>query len=76
MKALNQALNILIGAAAGVFLGRSAYVVWNFHRHPGLYAVQSAPWYTGILVDGALTLFVLALCLLLKAIVRHHAKKR
>ncbi|WP_335342156.1 hypothetical protein [Pseudoflavonifractor phocaeensis] len=45
-------------------------MVWDYHTHPVLYAVQSAPWYTGILVYGAFTLAVLLVCLVLKAVIK------
>ena len=71
MKKLNQFLNIVIGAFAGVFLGHGIYVVWNYQTNLELYAMQSAPWYTGILANGLLTLAVLMLCLGIKAMIKH-----
>ena len=47
MKKLNHALNIIIGAFVGLFIGYAIYVVWDYNAHPQLYAAQSAPWYTG-----------------------------
>ena len=75
MKKLNQFLNIVIGAFAGVFLGHGIYVVWNYRTNPELYAMNSAPWYTGILVNGLLTLAVLLLYFGIKAILRYRQKK-
>lgn len=69
MKRLNNILNIIIGAFAGVFIGYGTYVVWNFKAHPEVYAVQSAPWYTSILLYGAVTCVIVAVCLAIKAII-------
>ena len=68
MKKLNKMLNIIIGAVMGVFVGRGLYVAWNFKTHPEFYAMQSAPWYTSILVDGVFTLIVLLICIVIKVI--------
>ena len=75
MKKLNAILNIIIGAFAGVFIGHGVYVVWNLKTRPELYAMQSAPWYTSILVDGTFALVVLLICLVIKMIIRNNNKK-
>ncbi len=75
MKKLNNFLNILIGAFVGVFVGRGIYVYWDFKTHPDLYAVQSAPWYTSILVSGAVTLAVVVVAVIAKIIIKKYAAK-
>lgn len=75
MKKANQILNTIMGAFVGVFIGHGIYVIWNFKTRPELYAMQSAPWYTSILVYGAFTLAVLAVCILLKVVLKHCTKK-
>lgn len=72
---LNSVLNILMGAAAGVFIGYGAYTLWDYKAHPGLYAMQSAPWYRGILVYGVVAAVILVLGFVLKQIMRKSAKK-
>ena len=76
MKKLNHILNVIIGAFIGVFIGHGIYVIWNFKTHPELYAMQSAPWYTSILVYGAFTIAVLLICFVIKAIIKHKQKKK
>ena len=76
MKKINKFLNNFMGAFTGVFIGHSIYVIWNYKMRPELYAMQSAPWYTSILVDGVMTLAVLLLCLLLKLGLKYCEKKR
>ncbi|MCD7748698.1 MAG: hypothetical protein LUH42_01450 [Oscillospiraceae bacterium] len=74
MKKLNTLLNAIIGAFMGVFIGHGIYVIWDFKTHPELYAMQSAPWYTSILMYGIATLFVVSLSLIIKVIIREKNK--
>ena len=64
-----------MGAFVGVFIGRGIHVFWNLKARPELYAMQSAPWYTSILEYGAVTLVVLLICVVIKAIIKHEHKK-
>ena len=75
MKRLNSILNTIMGVFIGVFIGHGGYVVWHFKTRPELYAMQSAPWYTSILVYGAFTIVVLLICFVIKAIIKHKQKK-
>ena len=74
MKRLNHLLNIILGASIGVFIGRSLFRWWDYSTHPSLYAMQSAPWYTSILMHGAVTAAIVILITLVKLIVRRHKK--
>lgn len=76
MDRLNRILNVIIGSFIGTFIGRACYLVWDFKAHPEWYAIQSAPWYTGILVSGAATSAILLLCTVLKAIIRYRQKRK
>ena len=76
MKRLNAILNTVMGAFTGVFIGHCIFKLWDHKARPELYAMQSAPWYTSILVYGAATLVVLAVCLLIKLVLKRHEKKR
>jgi len=75
MKRLNAVLNTIMGSFLGVFVGHSICVIWNFKKRPELYAMQSAPWYTSILVYGVLTLAVLLVCIVIKVIIKNLIKK-
>ena len=72
---LNSILNIIIGSVIGIFIGYGLYTLWDYQTHPGLYAMQSAPWYTGILFYGIFAVVVLLLSLLLKWILRKSLQK-
>lgn len=52
LKKLNGVLNILIISLIGAFAGHAIYVCLDNRIHPQVYAMQSAPWYTGILYYG------------------------
>ena len=67
---LNSILSIIMGSVVGVFIGYSVYSVWDYKTHPGLYAMQSAPWYTGLLIYGGFAAAVLILCIILKCVIR------
>lgn len=67
-KKINQILNIIMGSFIGMFIGSGLYKYWHFRKYPYLYAMQSAPWYTSILINGLLTLVLLAVCMIVKVI--------
>lgn len=69
---LNTILNYVIGSFIGVFIGHSIYKYFDYTRNPGLYEIQSVPWYTSIQVNGlAVTLIVL-----IAIIIKFFIKKR
>ncbi len=70
MKKWNNFLNILMGAALGAWLGRAAYLYWEYRTYPGLYAMQSAPWYTGLIIWGIVAAMVILAALLGKLFIR------
>ena len=67
-KKINQILNIIMGSMIGVFVGSGLYRYWHFRKYPDLYLIQSAPWYTSILIQAVYTLILLALCMIVKVI--------
>ena len=66
LKKLNGVLNILIISLIGVFAGYAIYVCLDYRTHPGLYDMQSAPWYTGILYYGIFTIVPLIIAVIIK----------
>ena len=75
LKKINSIINIIIGSSVGVFIGHGIYVLWDYKAHPDLYAMQSAPWYTSILVYGLFTIVVLTMGIMVKLIIRHRLKR-
>ncbi|WP_418746125.1 hypothetical protein [Frisingicoccus sp.] len=75
LKKINGFLNIVIGSFVGVFIGFSIYKLLDYKAHPDLYAMQSAPWYMSILVQGIVTVVVLVAAVLIKMIIRNKLRK-
>ena len=71
MKRLYQILNIFLGCSVGVFLGSCAYRYWDFKAHPDFCAMQPAPWYVHLEVQGLCTA---ALAVILLAAMGHIRK--
>lgn len=67
-KKINRLINIIIFCFIGQFIGSGLYDYWHFRKYPGLYEMQSAPWYTSILANGLFTLLLLTVCIIVKAI--------
>lgn len=63
---IKRILNIIMSSSIGVFLGYSMYEYWHFKKYPGLYALQSAPWYTRIFVHGLFTAALITVCIIIK----------
>ena len=74
LRKLNYFFNIVIGSFIGVFIGFGIYKFWHFKTYPNLYAMQSAPWYTELLLGGALVAVVVVVCIILKLIIRKNSK--
>ena len=55
MKRLYYILKVLLGCLIGVFAGSSLYRCWDYAQRPDFYAVNFAPWYGQLLVNGVLT---------------------
>ena len=69
LRKLNCFLNIVIGSFIGVFIGFGIYKFWHFKTYPNLYAMQSAPWYTELLLYGSMVAVVVVVCIILKLII-------
>ncbi len=70
LKRVNQILNTITGAFIGVFIGHGIYIFWDFNSHPDLYAMQSAPWYTSIVLYGVMMVIVVAIAVVIKLIIK------
>lgn len=69
-RKINNFLNVLIGVSVGAFVGHSAYIIYDYKAHPGLYAMQSAPWYTSIQMYGIFCAVVVGVAVIAKIIIR------
>ena len=75
LKKLDRILNIIMGAFTGTFIGHCIYKYWHFQNYPKLYALQSAPWHTSILLYGFFTLVLLVVCVVIKLILKRKMRK-
>ncbi len=76
LEKLAKILPVCMAAAVGAFVVYGLYVFGEIKARPARYAMQSAPWYTGILLYGAVTAAVLAALWLLRLAVRARLKRR
>ena len=76
LKRIIWFLNIIMGSSISVFIGHGIYVYGHYKKYPDLYAAQSAPRYTGILMYGVFTLIVLAVSFILKIIMNTIIQKK
>ena len=75
LKRLNNVLNIVMGSSVGVCIGHGIYSYWHFKKYPGLYELQSAPWYTSLIIYGAVTFGVIVICTIVKIIIQKKLKQ-
>ena len=57
-KKLYTVLKAVFWCVIGAFFGSTIYTCWDYHAHPGLYALQSAPWYLSIQIHAVFTIVV------------------
>lgn len=74
MQMLNDFLNTIIGSSIGIYIGHVLWRIWDFKTEPEFYAMQSAPWYTSILLYGVVTFIEVLVCVVIKAIIKHKQK--
>lgn len=77
MKKCNRTLNVIMFISVSVTIIRIIvdYIYLNILR-PDVYAMQSAPWYTAGLLYCAITLLLLLICFVIKAIIKYKQKKK
>ena len=72
MKKWNSRLNAAMISAVTIFVTRTIadFIDYKVFR-PDMYLVRSAPWYTASLLYGVITLAIVLVCLVMKAILKH-----
>ncbi|MEG0854806.1 MAG: hypothetical protein RSF82_13095 [Angelakisella sp.] len=76
LKKVNDILNIVMGSFVGVTIGHSIYKYLNYRKYPDLYAMQSAPWYSSILLYFGFTVVVLLICSIVKIIIKQKTSNK
>lgn len=74
LKRLNYLLNIAIGSVISVFIGNALYTYWEYGKYSGLYDMQSAPWYTSIIVRGVAVMVIVFIVIILKCMIKKKQK--
>jgi hypothetical protein len=72
MKKWNSRLNAAMISAVTIFVTRTIldFIDYKVFR-PDMYLVRSTPWYTASLLYGVITLAIVLVCLIIKAILKH-----
>ena len=65
---LQIAMRVVIIASIVILIGSGIYQYMDYKRHPEIYMLNSAPWYTGLLIQGAFTLLIIIVCIIVLAI--------
>lgn len=76
MKRLYATLKLFLGCSIGVFLGRCIYLYFDFKARPDLYAMQLAPWYVDLEIQGIVTAVLTAVLLAVMWLVRKNIDKK
>lgn len=74
MKNLYRILKTLVWCFIGVFIGSSIYQYYDYKVQPGLYEMQSAPWYLSIEIRGIFTAVIVVIILVGMWIIRKKMK--
>lgn len=75
MRRIYQILKVLAASMIGIFIGTSIYQYMDYKRRPGLYALNSAPWYTGIQVMGIFTGVILVVLVAAMWVIRRKMRR-
>ena len=76
MKRLYGILRLFLGCDVGVFVGRCIYLYFDFKARPDLYAMQQAPWYLSLKVQGLVTAGIAGIVLAAMWLVRKKINKK
>ena len=70
LERLDKILNAVIGSFIGVFISHSIYRYFHYINHPEIYEIQSAPWYTSILIYGLADALIVFVAIIIKFLVK------
>lgn len=74
MKRLYNILRTALWCFMGVFVGSSIYQYYDYKRYPGLYEMQSAPWYLSIEIRGMFTVVIVIVIFIVMRIIKEKIK--
>ena len=76
MLKIKRILNAIMSVCLGYYVGHCIFVFWKHYRYPEIYAMQSAPWYTSLWVNGLMVLAIMLICTIAKIILKYIDKKK
>lgn len=68
-------IKYFIFACIGGFVGKSIFAYIHYINHPGFYEIQSAPWYTEILVSLFATGIIILIVFIIYLLIGRKIKK-
>lgn len=74
MKKLYHILKMVLWSFIGIFIESAIYQYCDYKAHPGLYAMQSAPWYLSIQIRGIFTVMIVTAILIVMRIIKNKTK--
>ena len=69
MKKLYDVLKYIIYGSLYVIVFKTGFDFYNYKKYPNVYAYYSAPWYTGALLYGIVSLAVIIVCIIGRKII-------
>lgn len=76
IKKWNSTLNTIMIISVAVTIIRAIVdYIYLIILRPDMYAITSFPWYTNSLLYGAITLVLVLICVVIKAIIRYKTNK-
>ena len=76
MKKTHQFFKVFIFVQLGACFGRILAKYIDYVKHPKVYEMQSAPWYTSIVITVILTIITVTITTIAYFIVGYFSKKR
>lgn len=72
---INRMLTAIIHSFALAFLASSVHIYIEYRLNPQQYLIHSAPWHAAVYVNGLITLLLIAVFVLCRALVRYFHRK-
>lgn len=63
LKKIRSILKCFLFVELSSFVGRSIFIYFHYKKHPKYYAMQSAPWYTEIIMIALATSIIVVITL-------------
>jgi hypothetical protein len=75
LRKIQHIMNVIIGVTIGLGLGNIIFTWVDYTQNPGLYEMQSVPWYTRIIAISIICLIALVMEIIVQCFVCCKIKK-